>query len=185
MDSKFNKFKNKKEFVEEFKRRIIERYGRSIEEAHITEKYMVLGEMVRDYASVNWMDTKQVIKKQQKKEMYYFSMEFLIGRLLTNNLMNLGIYDIVKDGLADLGIDINAIEEMEADAGLGNGGLGRLAACFLDSLASLEPCRARKLHSLSVWSFQAEDRKQRAGGSTGYLAAVWKCMGGTQAKARL
>ena len=68
MDSKFNKFKNKKEFVEEFKRRIIERYGRSIEEAHITEKYMVLGEMVRDYASVNWMDTKQVIKKQQKKE---------------------------------------------------------------------------------------------------------------------
>ena len=137
MDSKFNKFKNKKEFVEEFKRRIIERYGRSIEEAHITEKYMVLGEMVRDYASVNWMDTKQVIKKQQKKEMYYFSMEFLIGRLLTNNLMNLGIYDIVKDGLADLGIDINAIEEMEADAGLGNGGLGRLAACFLDSLASL------------------------------------------------
>lgn len=137
MESKFNKFKNKKEFVEEFKRRIIERYGRSIEEAHITEKYMVLGEMVRDYASVNWKETKQIIKEKNEKEMYYFSMEFLIGRLLTNNLMNLGIYDIVKDGLADLGIDINAIEEMEADAGLGNGGLGRLAACFLDSLASL------------------------------------------------
>ena len=77
------------------------------------------------------------VKEKNEKEMYYFSMEFLIGRLLTNNLMNLGIYDIVKDGLADLGIDINAIEEMEADAGLGNGGLGRLAACFLDSLASL------------------------------------------------
>jgi len=65
-------------------------------------------------------------------------MEFLIGRLLTSNLMNLGIYDIVKEGLADLNIDINQIEEMESDAGLGNGGLGRLAACFLDSLASLE-----------------------------------------------
>lgn len=137
MDSKFNKFSDKKEFVEEFKRRIIERYGRSIEEAHITEKYIVLGEMVRDYASVNWKDTKDAIKRDQEKEMYYFSMEFLIGRLLTNNLMNLGIYDIVKEGLADLGININDIEELETDAGLGNGGLGRLAACFLDSLASL------------------------------------------------
>ena len=59
MDSKFNKFSDKKEFVEEFKRRIIERYGRSIEEAHITEKYIVLGEMVRDYASVNWKDIRK------------------------------------------------------------------------------------------------------------------------------
>ena len=69
MDSKFNKFSDKKEFVEEFKRRIIERYGRSIEEAHITEKYIVLGEMVRDYASVNWKDTKAAMKRDQEKEM--------------------------------------------------------------------------------------------------------------------
>ena len=69
--------------------------------------------------------------------MYYFSMEFLMGRLLTNTLMNLGIYEIAKEGLAELGLDINELEDLESDAGLGNGGLGRLAACFLDSLASL------------------------------------------------
>lgn len=131
------KFKTKEDFKVEFQRRIIEKYGRSIDEAHKTEKYMVLGTMVRDYASVNWKASKEEIAKKEMKQMYYFSMEFLIGRLLTSNLMNLGIYDIVKEGLSDLGLDINEIEEMESDAGLGNGGLGRLAACFLDSLASL------------------------------------------------
>lgn len=132
-----NEFKNKVEFKEEFKNRMIGHYGRSIEQAHITEKYMVLGEMVRDYASVHWKESKDAVSETQEKQMYYFSMEFLMGRLLTNNLMNLGIYDIVKDGLQDLGVDLNALEDLESDAGLGNGGLGRLAACFLDSLASL------------------------------------------------
>ena len=131
-------FTNKNEFIDDFSLRIIEKYGRTVEEAHITEKYMVLGEMVRDYASINWKDSKKSIAERKQKEMFYFSMEFLIGRLLTNNLMNLGIYNIVKEGLAELNIDINLIEEMESDAGLGNGGLGRLAACFLDSLASLK-----------------------------------------------
>ncbi|MEG0290659.1 MAG: glycogen/starch/alpha-glucan phosphorylase [Erysipelotrichaceae bacterium] len=133
-----NKFSDKEEFKKEFRRRIVEKYGRSIEQAHKTEKYMVLGTMVRDYASVHWKATKESIAQNEQKQMFYFSMEFLIGRLLTSNLMNLGIYDIVKEGLADLGLDINEIEEMESDAGLGNGGLGRLAACFLDSLASLD-----------------------------------------------
>ena len=132
-----NEFKNKNEFKEEFQRRIIERYGRSFEQAHITEKYMILGEMVRDYASIHWNASKNVVAEKQEKQMYYFSMEFLMGRLLTNNLMNLGIYEIAKEGLAELGQDINELEDLESDAGLGNGGLGRLAACFLDSLASL------------------------------------------------
>lgn len=132
-----NEFKNKNEFKEEFQRRIIERYGRSSEQAHITEKYMILGEMVRDYASIHWNASKNVVSEKQEKQMYYFSMEFLMGRLLTNNLMNLGIYEIAKEGLAELGQDINELEDLESDAGLGNGGLGRLAACFLDSLASL------------------------------------------------
>ena len=99
-----NEFKNKNEFKEEFQRRIIERYGRSFEQAHITEKYMILGEMVRDYASIHWNASKNVIAEKQEKQMYYFSMEFLMGRLLTNNLMNLGIYEIAKEGLAELGI---------------------------------------------------------------------------------
>ncbi len=130
-------FKNKKQFIQDYKKRIEEGYGRTLQQAHITERYMILGDMVRDYASVHWKETKMHIAQNQQKQMYYFSMEFLIGRLLTNNLMNLGIYDIVKEGLDELGIDINELENLESDAGLGNGGLGRLAACFLDSLASL------------------------------------------------
>ncbi len=132
-----NMFSNSDEFKEEYKRRIVAKYGRSIEQSHMTEKYMVLGEMIRDFASENWKSSKEEIANKEQKQMHYFSMEFLMGRLLTNNLMNLGIYDIVRKGLSDLNIDINELEDMESDAGLGNGGLGRLAACFLDSLASL------------------------------------------------
>lgn len=131
-------FTNKEEFINEFELRIAEMYGRSVEQSHRTEKYMALGEMVREYASLNWKATKEEVAKNEDKQMFYFSMEFLIGRLLTNNLMNLGIYNTVKDGLQELGIDINELEDLESDAGLGNGGLGRLAACFLDSLASLQ-----------------------------------------------
>lgn len=130
-------FQNKREFKRDFIQRIEETYGRSIAQSHKTERYMVLGAMVRDYASIHWKANKEKIADVQAKQMYYFSMEFLIGRLLTSNLMNLGIYDIVKDGLAELSIDINELELLESDAGLGNGGLGRLAACFMDSLASL------------------------------------------------
>ena len=130
-------FQNKHEFKRDFIQRIEETYGRSIAQSHKTERYMVLGEMVRDYASIHWKANKERIADVQAKQMYYFSMEFLIGRLLTSNLMNLGIYDIVKDGLSELSIDINELELLESDAGLGNGGLGRLAACFMDSLASL------------------------------------------------
>ena len=130
-------FKTKEEFKYEFSKRIIETYGRTVEESHLTEKFLVLELMVRDYASVNWATSKALIRNNYQKQMHYFSMEFLIGRLLVNNMMNLGIYDIAKDGLAEYGINIHDLEELESDAGLGNGGLGRLAACFMDSLASL------------------------------------------------
>ena len=131
-------FTNKQNFIQEYTRRMAEKYGRSVESSHPTERFLLLGEMVRDYASTNWKQTKEMVAKHQSRQMMYFSMEFLIGRLLTNNMMNLGIYEIVKDGLADMNIDLNEIEDLESDAGLGNGGLGRLAACFLDSLAALE-----------------------------------------------
>ena len=131
-------FTNKQNFIQEYTRRMTEKYGRSVESSHPTERFLLLGEMVRDYASTNWKQTKEMVAKHQSRQMMYFSMEFLIGRLLTNNMMNLGIYEIVKDGLAEMNIDLNEIEDLESDAGLGNGGLGRLAACFLDSLAALE-----------------------------------------------
>lgn len=130
-------FQNKTDFKRDFVKRIEEKYGRSLEQSHVSERYMILGDMVRDYASIHWKGNKEEIAKKGEKQMYYFSMEFLIGRLMTNNLQNLGIYSTVKEGLNDLGIDLHELELLESDAGLGNGGLGRLAACFLDSLASM------------------------------------------------
>src|SRR5690554_3065472 len=126
-------FKDKHDFKRDFTQRVVETYGRSVAQSHRTERYMVLGDMVRDYASIHWKESKEEVATIGAKQMYYFSMEFLIGRLLTNNLMNLGIYDVVREGLNELGIDLNELENLESDAGLGNGGLGRLAACFLDS----------------------------------------------------
>ena len=129
-------FNNKSDFKAEFEKRLIERYGRNVKDADITERYTILGEMVRDYAGKDWRNCREDILQNGKRQCIYFSMEFLIGRLLLNNMQNLGIYAVAKDGLADYGIDINELEDKEPDAGLGNGGLGRLAACFLDSAAS-------------------------------------------------
>lgn len=130
-------FANKLEFKQEFEKRLSEKYGRSVSDSHITERYNILGEMVRDWAGYEWRACREQILKKGIKQCIYFSMEFLIGRLLLNNMQNLGIYEVARDGLKELGIDINELEDMEKDAGLGNGGLGRLAACFLDSAASL------------------------------------------------
>lgn len=130
-------FKNKAEFKKEFTRHLVESYGCTVEETHPTEKYVALANMVRDYANVNWRDTKVAAKDTGAREIYYFSIEFLIGRMLTSNLQNLGIYDMVVEGLKELNIDYNELAEYELDPGLGNGGLGRLAACFMDSGASL------------------------------------------------
>ncbi|MCR4911723.1 MAG: glycogen/starch/alpha-glucan phosphorylase [Bacilli bacterium] len=130
-------FSSKANFKKEFQARLLERYGVDVATSCPNEQYTILGEMVRDYANKDLFNTHDESTQKGKKTLIYFSMEFLIGRLLNNNMQNLGIYNIIKDGLDDLGIDINALEDEECDAGLGNGGLGRLAACFLDSIASL------------------------------------------------
>lgn len=133
-----NSFGSEALFIERYKETASDMFGKNFEELSEVERYLALGSLIREYANSNWKETKNAIKKNKTKQLYYFSMEFLMGRLMTSNLMNLGIYDTVKGGLAKLGMDINSLEEMESDAGLGNGGLGRLAACFMDSLASLD-----------------------------------------------
>lgn len=112
--------------------------GKSLEEATVHDKFTALGGVVRDYIAYNWIQTNRRYAEQDVKQVYYFSMEFLLGKLMDMNLINIGLEDICRDALAELGIDLEELEKEEPDAGLGNGGLGRLAACFLDSLASLK-----------------------------------------------
>ncbi len=133
-----NFFKDENTFITEFNSRIEKRYIVKIKDASIRQKYHVLGEMVSEVIADNWLATNQYLKEHDLKEVHYFSMEFLMGRLITNNIMNLGLRDVIEKGFKSEKIDINEIEDYEADAGLGNGGLGRLAACFLDSIASLK-----------------------------------------------
>lgn len=128
---------DKKKFKSDYKRKLLYAFAEEIESSSKLNKYLALGGLVRDYITEDWVNTNNYYKDSGEKQVYYFSMEFLIGRLLGSNLINLGIRDICAEGLKELGIDLNELEEVENDAGLGNGGLGRLAACFLDSMASI------------------------------------------------
>lgn len=119
-------------------RKIRRQFGKTIKEAEPHEIYYALSRTLIDYTIENWYNTSRNYNEKQVKQMYYFSAEFLMGRYMGNNMINLQIYSEIKEVLKDLNIDINLIEESESDPGLGNGGLGRLAACFLDSLATLK-----------------------------------------------
>lgn len=130
-------FSNKENFKDSFLKRLEMMYGKKFDESTKRDQYQTLGNMVREHISSNWITTNEWNRASNNKQVYYLSIEFLLGRLLGQNLLNLGIRDVVLEGFAELGINLDEIEESEADAGLGNGGLGRLAACFLDSLASL------------------------------------------------
>ena len=112
-------------------------YRKTLEEATDQQVFQAVSYAVKDAIVDQWLASQKEYDKQDPKMVYYLSMEFLMGRALGNNMINLGAYEVFKDALAELGIDINIIEDQEPDAALGNGGLGRLAACFLDSLATL------------------------------------------------
>ncbi len=130
-------FNDKETFKQEYSERVLSTYGRPVEETSAIERYLSLGELLRGYATENWSRTQKAFRDQDAKVVYYFSMEFLIGKSLENNLRSMGLYDMVTEGLDDLGLSYEEIKNVESEPGLGNGGLGRLAACYMDSSATL------------------------------------------------
>ncbi len=116
---------------------ILTMYRKTLEEATPQQIFQAASYSIKDRVIGNWMTTQKAYEKEDPKTVYYMSMEFLMGRALGNNMINLGAYQGVKEVLEELGVDINVIEDQEPDAALGNGGLGRLAACFLDPLSTL------------------------------------------------
>ena len=128
---------DKEKFKKELESNVRMLFRRKLEEATPQQIYQAVAYSVKDDIIDNWIETHKAYEKQDKKMVYYMSMEFLMGRALGNNMINLLCYDDVRETLEELGLDLNLIEDQEPDAALGNGGLGRLAACFLDSLATL------------------------------------------------
>ena len=128
---------DKEKFKKELESNVRMLFRRKLEEATPQQIYQAVAYSVKDDIIDNWIETHKAYEKQDKKMVYYMSMEFLMGRALGNNMINLLCYDDVRETLEELGLDFNLIEDQEPDAALGNGGLGRLAACFLDSLATL------------------------------------------------
>ena len=132
-----NKLLNKEVFKERVKENVKTLYRKTLKEADQQQIFQAVSYAVKDVIIDNWLATQKQYEIDDPKMVYYMSMEFLMGRALGNNLLNLTAYKEVKEALDEMGLDLNVIEDQEPDAALGNGGLGRLAACFLDSLATL------------------------------------------------
>ena len=135
-----NKDFKKETFKESVKENVKSLYRKTIEEATPQQVFQAVAYAVEDVIMDNWMATQEAYDKQDPKIVYYMSMEFLMGRALGNNIINLKAEKEIREALDELGFDLNVIEDQEPDPALGNGGLGRLAACFLDSLATLGYC---------------------------------------------
>ena len=126
----------KEQFLQDFKDILHEEQLIKVEDATPTELFQTLARTIRKYITPMWLERRNKLVEDKQKIAYYFSIEFLPGRMLETNLLNLGILDVVKEGFDELGVDFTAVKQAEHDMALGNGGLGRLAAAFMDSLAT-------------------------------------------------
>ena len=132
-----SKMFEKETFIKSVKDNVKNLYRKTLDEASQQEIYQAVANTVKDVVIDEWLATQKTFDKEDPKIIYYMSMEFLMGRALGNNLINLTAYNEVKQALDEIGLDLNVIEDQEPDPALGNGGLGRLAACFMESLATL------------------------------------------------
>ena len=128
---------NKDEFIKSVKENVKNLYRKTLDEASQQEIFQAVSYTVKDVIIDDWLATQKAFDKQDPKMVYYMSMEFLMGRALGNNMINLKMYKEVKEALGEIGLNLDEIEDQEPDPALGNGGLGRLAACFMESLATL------------------------------------------------
>lgn len=132
----YNEKLKKERFKEDFKTILYEVFDKTVDTATDYEKYFTAGRVCRKEITPYWDRTEELVQKAELKRVYYFSQEFLPGRLLGNNLINLGMKEELGDAMKELGIDLNFLEDQEEDLALGNGGLGRLASCFLEALTT-------------------------------------------------
>ena len=130
-------FEDKKQFVKEVTETVRYLYRKQLSEASQQEIFQAVSYVVKDVIIDEWLATQKTFDQEDPKIVYYMSMEFLMGRALGNNLINLKAYNEVKEALEEIGLNLDVIEDQEPDPALGNGGLGRLAACFMESLATL------------------------------------------------
>ena len=128
---------NKEAFIEDVKENVKNLYRKTLDEASQQEIFQAVSYTVKDVIIDDWLATQKAFDKQDPKMVYYMSMEFLMGRALGNNMINLKMYKEVKEALGEIGLNLDEIEDQEPDPALGNGGLGRLVACFMESLATL------------------------------------------------
>lgn len=128
---------DKEKFIQEIKNNVKNLYRKTLEEASQQEVYQAVSNAIKNVIIDQWLATQKTFEKEDPKILYYMSMEFLMGRALGNNLINMTAYQQVKEALDEIGFDLNVIEDQEPDPALGNGGLGRLAACFMESLSTL------------------------------------------------
>ncbi len=126
----------KEQFKKDFKRHVQEKFANVVEESSNDELFASLGSVIQAYYSNAWKNTRTETRASQCKQAYYFSIEFLPGKMLKSNLLNMGLLDTVRDSLKEMSIDLEDLCKVEKDMALGNGGLGRLASCFMDSIAS-------------------------------------------------
>ena len=128
---------DKKLFKQEVLNNLKTQFRVELDNASQQQIYQAVAYALKEWIIEDWMDTQKTYEEKDPKILYYMSMEFLMGRALGNNLINMSMYGEVKEALEELGVDLNMVEDQEPDPALGNGGLGRLAACFLDSIATL------------------------------------------------